>query len=343
MGTTRVGTDVPDAAGAREGSASIPGAHHYRIHNWDDEDGALALDSCRAYGDIAPGIGHALHMPGHIYAGVGMFHESAISLDSATRAEIAYMGRQMVFPYNTWNYAHNRNYLSYVQEQLGLPTEAIRGARELLAVPLDPKLNVATRMSPHWQGVTALSRGAHQVRAVGRDPQGRRHPVGRLAARPARSPLRGSMAHIGKKTVEAATKAVDEHAALKARASRRTAIATLKRQFEVQDLELRGLLGAAEGEGDRRRHAADAGGAQGARTARVLRRSAILPDADVVAAGLRVSRSEESEARRRSVHACAQGGAERRVRARRSGARASRAGREQGSGRRLGPARVRVE
>jgi hypothetical protein len=32
------------------------------------------------------------------------------------------MARRMVFPYNTWNYAHNRNYLSYVQEQLGLPS-----------------------------------------------------------------------------------------------------------------------------------------------------------------------------------------------------------------------------
>ncbi|HUE85847.1 MAG TPA: hypothetical protein VMO26_07180 [Vicinamibacterales bacterium] len=44
-----------------------------------------------------------------------------------------------------WNYAHNRNYLSYVQEQLGLPSEAIRGARELLAVPLDPRLNDSSR------------------------------------------------------------------------------------------------------------------------------------------------------------------------------------------------------
>ena len=135
-----------------------PGAHHYRIHNWDDEDGAQALESCRRYGLLAPGIGHALHMPGHIYAGLGMYHEAAISLDSATRAEIAYMARRMVFPYNTWNYAHNRNYLSYVQEQLGLPTEAIRGARELLAVPLDPRLNDATRFSPHWQGIAALTR-----------------------------------------------------------------------------------------------------------------------------------------------------------------------------------------
>jgi peroxiredoxin/tetratricopeptide (TPR) repeat protein len=157
MGGNRVGTELliqqilavqPDH----------PGGHHYRIHNWDDEDGALALESCRRYGELASGIGHALHMPGHIYAGLGMYHEAAISLDAATRAEIAYMGRRMVFPYNTWNYAHNRNYLSYVQEQLGLPAEAIRGARELLAVPLDPQLNDATRFSPHWQGVSALTR-----------------------------------------------------------------------------------------------------------------------------------------------------------------------------------------
>ena len=138
--------------------ANHPGAHHYRIHNWDDQDGAQALESCRRYGSLVPGIGHALHMPGHIYAGLGMYHEAAISLDSATRAEIGYMGRRMVFPYNTWNYAHNRNYLSYVQEQLGLPSDAIRGARELLAVPLNPKLNDATRFSPHWQGVAALTR-----------------------------------------------------------------------------------------------------------------------------------------------------------------------------------------
>jgi peroxiredoxin/tetratricopeptide (TPR) repeat protein len=135
-----------------------PGAHHYRVHLWDGPQGAQALDSCRRYGDIVPRIGHALHMPGHVYAGLGMWHEAAISLDSATRAEIRYMGERLVFPYNTWNYAHNRNYLSYVQEQLGLRDEAVRGARELLAVPLDPTLNDAERYSPHWQGVAALTR-----------------------------------------------------------------------------------------------------------------------------------------------------------------------------------------
>ena len=81
-----------DAAGARGGSeasrrASLP-------HPQLGRRGRRARRSTAAAptATIAPGIGHALHMPGHIYAGVGMFHESAISLDSATRAEIALHG-----------------------------------------------------------------------------------------------------------------------------------------------------------------------------------------------------------------------------------------------------------
>jgi peroxiredoxin/tetratricopeptide (TPR) repeat protein len=246
MGTSRVGTEVlMKQVLARD--PRHPGAHHYLIHNWDDEDGATALDSCRVYGDIAPAIGHALHMPGHIYAGVGMFHESAIALDSATRAEIAYMGRQMVFPYNTWNYAHNRNYLSYAQEQLGLPSEAIRGARELLAVPLDPSLNVATRMSPHWQGVSALARALvkferwDEILADGSIPWGDslRDKLGRRFAE--------ASAHLGKKDLEAAIKAVDAHGALKGDVDKENN-PTMKKQFEVQDLELRGSLALLKGD-----------------------------------------------------------------------------------------------
>ena len=246
MGSSRVGTEVLMKQVLAK-DPKHPGAHHYLIHNWDDEDGATALDSCRVYGDIAPAIGHALHMPGHIYAGIGMFHESAISLDSATRAEIAYMGRQMVFPYNTWNYAHNRNYLSYAQEQLGLPSEAIRGARELLAVPLDPSLNVATRMSPHWQGVSALARALvkferwDEILKDGSIPWGDslRDKLGRRYAE--------ASAYLGKKGLEAAKKAVDDHAALKSDVDKDNN-SMLKRQFEVQDLELRGALALLKGE-----------------------------------------------------------------------------------------------
>ena len=224
-----------------------PGAHHYRIHNWDDEDGAFALDSNRVYGELVPGIGHALHMPGHIYAGIGMYHEAAISLDAATRAEIAYMNRQLVFPYNTWNYAHNRNYLSYVQEQLGLPSEAIRGARELLAVPLDPRLNDASRFSPHFQGVVALSRALvkferwDEILKEGSIPWGtsNRDKLTRLYAE--------ASAYIGKGDVAGARKAVEAHAAFK-KETETDAGRAFRPQWEAQDLELRGAFALLRGE-----------------------------------------------------------------------------------------------
>lgn len=116
-----------------------PGAHHYRIHNWDDcEEGGVALQSCKVYGRIAPEVGHARHMPGHVYSGLGMWREAAIWMESATRLELRQMRDQNLFPFDYWNYAHNRNYLSYIQEQQGLVAQALVGARTLLASPSNP-------------------------------------------------------------------------------------------------------------------------------------------------------------------------------------------------------------
>jgi peroxiredoxin/cytochrome c-type biogenesis protein CcmH/NrfG len=133
-----------------------PGANHYRIHEWIGPEADRALDASFLYGDIAPGIGHAQHMPGHIFSNVGMWREAAISMDKATRVEAGYMRDRMVFPFNTWNWAHNRNYLSYIQEQLGMYDAAITGARQLMAVPFDPKYNPEKRHNR--QGTIALLR-----------------------------------------------------------------------------------------------------------------------------------------------------------------------------------------
>lgn len=116
-----------------------PGAHHYRIHNWDDsEEGGVALQSCKVYGAIAPEVGHARHMPGHVYSGLGMWREAAIWMESATRLELRQMRDQGLFPFDYWNFAHNRNYLAYIQEQQGLAAQALAGARTLLASPTSP-------------------------------------------------------------------------------------------------------------------------------------------------------------------------------------------------------------
>jgi peroxiredoxin len=135
-----------------------PGAHHYRIHNWNYHEPEQALESCKRYGEIASGIGHALHMPGHVYATVGMWHEAAIAMDSATRVEIRNMTDRMAFPFNYWNYGHNRHYLSYIQEQLGMADAAIFGARQLIDAPLDPQGNSDAPYSSHSQGIASMLR-----------------------------------------------------------------------------------------------------------------------------------------------------------------------------------------
>jgi peroxiredoxin len=135
-----------------------PGAHHYRIHNWDHVDPEQALQSDQQYGLVAPNIGHADHMPGHNYTKMGLWHEAARSMDTATRVELRYMNERMALPYETWNYAHNRNYLCYIQEQLGMPRAALQGARDLLAAPRDPESNKDTNYGAFDQGMVALVR-----------------------------------------------------------------------------------------------------------------------------------------------------------------------------------------
>ncbi len=147
-----------------------PGAHHYRIHLWDNspEEG-VALESCARYGRIAWDVGHANHMPGHVYSGLGMWREAGLWMESATRVELRQMQERGLLPYDYWNFAHNRNYLCYIQEQQGLVTLALAGARTLLASPTRPPAPKEDgdesgdgEPSPDYvlsQGLTALVRG----------------------------------------------------------------------------------------------------------------------------------------------------------------------------------------
>lgn len=53
-----------------------PGIAHYLIHTYDYADLAeRGLAAARVYADIAPSVPHALHMPSHIFARVGLWPE----------------------------------------------------------------------------------------------------------------------------------------------------------------------------------------------------------------------------------------------------------------------------
>jgi len=111
------------------------GALHFRIHNWDGNEGSYALDACLRLSKIAHKSGHLLHMPGHVLGSVGLWNEAAIAMDAATRTEKEYMQRQMILPEQNWNYIHNLNYLAYIQEQLGMYDAALISCKQMLSGP----------------------------------------------------------------------------------------------------------------------------------------------------------------------------------------------------------------
>lgn len=143
----------------RKSNPKHPGILHSTIHEWDYKDPLKALDSSAKYPLSAPRVGHALHMPGHIYSKVGMWHEAARAMDSATRTELRYLNKNLLLPHETWNFQHNRNYLCFIQEQLGMASVALQGARDLLAAPTSPTDENLSGGGLAWQGRSALVRG----------------------------------------------------------------------------------------------------------------------------------------------------------------------------------------
>jgi peroxiredoxin len=217
-----------------------PGAHHYRIHLWDDgPNAAHALDSCAIYTKVATGVGHGLHMPGHIYGQIGMWHEAAIAMDAAARVEAGYLRKRMKFPFNSWNYAHNRDYLSYLQEQLGMPGLAIAGARELLDGPASSKDDPPDK-TPLLRALVKYERWKELLddKAIGwRDTLGdkvHRHYVEGLA-------------HIGLGNLDKAKKSMADHTAL-AGEVRKPENTWRDRVYSANALELKGRLALARGQ-----------------------------------------------------------------------------------------------
>ena len=224
-----------------------PGAHHYRIHNWNYRNGEQALDSCRLYGEIAPGIGHAQHMPGHVYASIGMWQEAAISMDAATRVEKQYMRTRMIQPWDDWNYAHNANYLSFIQTQLGMAEASISGARQLVEVSLDPKFNKSDGFVTHWQGMLALMRALIRFERWQTilDPK----TFGWMdnPRDKAYQAYCETIANIGAGDLERAEKSFESHANLKADLEK-PEYKNLEDTYQTQRSELRGRLALARGD-----------------------------------------------------------------------------------------------
>jgi len=103
-----------------------PLANHLHIHILDTSHPELALGSAYRLGQLAPGLGHLIHMPSHIYFNLGDYEMTARVNTQAAEAERTYM--KLASPgYNEYTltyYVHDLHFVSRARAEQGLFEEA---------------------------------------------------------------------------------------------------------------------------------------------------------------------------------------------------------------------------
>jgi len=117
-------------------------AHHYRIHLWDSSKPARALKSAAQNGQVAPGIAHMWHMPGHTFSKLKRMDDAAWQQEAATRTDHAHMAARWILPDQIHNYAHNEEWLVRNFNELGRAQDALDLARSLIRIPRHPANNM---------------------------------------------------------------------------------------------------------------------------------------------------------------------------------------------------------
>ena len=94
-------------------------ANHYWIHAMEPSNHPeRALLSAQHLASLAPGSGHMVHMPGHIFYRVGDYGQAERWFTASTAVDEAYMRAPHVDVDDDWNYVHNLMYTiaNYMEE-----------------------------------------------------------------------------------------------------------------------------------------------------------------------------------------------------------------------------------
>lgn len=120
-----------------------PGALHLYIHaveaSPEPERGAAAADRLRG---LIPGSGHLVHMPAHIYARVGRWHDAALVNQDAIKADDLYLSTCRPAPgvYPLGYVPHNHHFLWFAATMAGDRATALAAARTTGERTSDPDL-----------------------------------------------------------------------------------------------------------------------------------------------------------------------------------------------------------
>jgi len=147
-----------------------PGVAHYLIHSYDKPQLAeLGIPAARRYAQVAPAAPHALHMPSHIFARVGLWQDdinSNLASIAATRKTAAmHMGGE-------GHQFHAMDFLVYAYLQSGREADAAKVIAEIKTMPkmesmyghdFDPQTNALSAFPAmydlelrHWSDAAAL-------------------------------------------------------------------------------------------------------------------------------------------------------------------------------------------
>jgi tetratricopeptide (TPR) repeat protein len=137
-----------------------PGAAHYLIHAADNPNLAqLGLPAARRYAQIAPAAPHALHMPSHIFARLGLWQEdiqsNLASLAAGRQPSSMHIGAE--------NQVHAMEFLEYAYLQVGLESKAKEMIEQLQAVR-EEDLNPGLDGYLDWQRAQFPARYALELR-----------------------------------------------------------------------------------------------------------------------------------------------------------------------------------
>jgi tetratricopeptide (TPR) repeat protein len=115
------------------------GALHYYIHAVEAADPRRAEAEADRLRGMAPGAGHLVHMPSHIYIQVGRYADAADVNVAAARADEGYITQcraQGIYPLNY--YPHNVHFLFWATLMQGRSRDALAQARKVASrVPSD--------------------------------------------------------------------------------------------------------------------------------------------------------------------------------------------------------------
>jgi hypothetical protein len=151
------------------------GALHLYVHaveaSPDPSKGVAAADTLR---ELLPGSGHLVHMPAHIYARVGRYHDAVLANQKAIGADDAYLAICKPGPgvYPLGYVPHNHHFLWFAATMEGASQVAVDAAAHTGERTSDPQLMrtpgfeamqnfsltplfAAVRFG-HWDAVTAM-------------------------------------------------------------------------------------------------------------------------------------------------------------------------------------------